>query len=62
MRKVGRPVEAPQPNSGGPLTQQWGPPTHLGQVPQYQHIPLGGPLYYPFPLTGHILILLSQGG
>ena len=57
MRKVGGPVEAPQPSSGGPPTH-----THLGQVPQYQHIPLGGPLYYPFPLMGHILILLSQGG
>lgn len=52
LRKAGGPAEAPRP----------APCTNLGQVPQHQHVPLGGPPDHAFPLPGHVLILLPQGG
>lgn len=37
------------------------PCAYLGQVPEDQHIPLGGPLGHPLTLLSHILILFPQG-
>lgn len=51
LRKVGGPGEPPNPAFC----------THLGQVSQHQHVPLGVPLDHPFPLSGHIVILVPQG-
>lgn len=43
-------------------TQHLPPPwPYLGQVPEDQQVPLGGPLGHPLPLSSHILILLLQG-
>lgn len=45
-----------------PPTQHLPPPwPYLGQVPEDQQVPLGGPLGHPLPLSSHILILLLQG-
>lgn len=60
------------PAGVGPLEKGWSAcatphpapvPTspYLGQVPEDQQVPLGGPLGHPLPLSSHILILLPQG-
>lgn len=63
------PIDAQQPETlpgGDPQAQPVHsraplPTVHLGQVPEDQHVPCGGPPGDALPLPSHVLILLSQG-